>query len=114
MAADRDEPQAQPKSAPRYRRRFRTTFWLCVWLFVTLFIAKASHSGNPSRGPISRSEWLHDLVLYVNQDLLYVLLVGAVGQILLWSTSKHPRLQRAAWIAVAAWCVVSVIYAVVS
>lgn len=97
---------------PNSRRWEPSAFWFSFWLAVVFVATKAVHFGVPFSYGVQ--EYLNDIVIVSYADVLFVLGVGAVAQVALWLTASRPLLLRLVWVALGLFCLVSVVFAIVS
>jgi phosphoglycerol transferase MdoB-like AlkP superfamily enzyme len=79
-----------------------------------MIATKAVHLGVPSFDFGSLVEYAQDLTMISHADVVFAFLVGLAGQAGLHLSARRPRLEWAVWIALIVFCVVSVVFAVVS
>lgn len=92
-----------------------STFWPALWLGIVLFGTKVPRVWVPSyidRWELSR--YFSELTMITAADVLYALVAGLLGQVLLFAAAKRPRLQRALWRGFVGFGAVSVLFGVLS
>lgn len=92
----------------------QSTFWFAFWLGVVLLGTKAVHLGMPEFSWDGLREYLEDLAVVSNADLVYALIVGVLAQCAVCYSARSAHTQRFVWAVLILFCMVSVIYAVVS
>src|SRR5262245_42952611 len=91
-----------------------TTFWFAFWLGVVLVATKAVHLGMPDFSFSGLTDYLHDLTVISNSDLVFALIVGLVAQCALLCTPSSTGFRRVVYVLLGLFCIVCVVYAVVS
>jgi phosphoglycerol transferase MdoB-like AlkP superfamily enzyme len=85
-----------------------------LWLGVLLIGTKAVHLGLPEFTLDGLIDYARFLTIVTSSDIVFALLVGLVAQCAFWCTTRQPWTQWALWGALNVFCLVSVVYAVVS
>lgn len=91
-----------------------SAFWFAFWLGALLAGAKAVHLGVPELSLDGLRWFFHDLAIITNADLVFAFLVGLVSQVALSCTTRLTRTQQFVWGTLLTFCLVCVVYAVVS
>jgi phosphoglycerol transferase MdoB-like AlkP superfamily enzyme len=93
----------------------RSAFWPSFWMAVVLFGAKAIQWSLPEELTARRlGEYATDLGASAHADVFFAAVVGVTAQVVLSLTSPWPKVARAVRIAIVAFGVVCVTYAVAS
>src|SRR2546428_13952911 len=104
-----------PHHLANNRSGLLSTFWLCFWLATALAVTKAVYLGPPSEcswdGLV---DYGTNVAIISHADVLYAVGVGLVSRSFLCLSARRPRIERMVWSAQVLFCVLSVVYAIVS
>src|SRR5437867_6731323 len=93
----------------------RSTYWLCSWLAVSLAATKAVYLGLPREWSLGDLiDYATDLAIMSYAAVLFALRVGLVGEFALRLSARRPAIERMTWAGFVFFCMLSVIYAIVS
>ncbi|MBI3462723.1 MAG: LTA synthase family protein, partial [Planctomycetes bacterium] len=93
----------------------RSTFWLCFWLATALALTKAVYLGPPPEWSwAGMIDYGSDAAIISHADVLYAVGIGLVGQTALCLSARRAQIERLVWYGLVLFCVVSVVYAIVS
>jgi phosphoglycerol transferase MdoB-like AlkP superfamily enzyme len=91
-----------------------SAFWFAFWLGAVLIATKAVHLGMPELSIDGLKDYAHNLSIITSADLVFTFAVGMTAQVALWCASRSAWMRNTVWALLTIFCLVCVVYAVVS